>query len=251
MNNIYWLGSLTLLFLSVNTWAETPDSTLPPAWALHGSVTAATDYHWRGISMSDGQPSIQAGLQLAHRSGFYVGLLGTNVSLPNNKASIEAIYTMGYQYKLSPKHSLNFQYIDINYPGAAHNQHYDFEEYSIGLNSQSLLRDKDQWISSISFSPDIYGHNGNYWRLDSRYNYPINEKFGVFAAVGATQVESNAAFERLWGNPNKNRYYDWKVGLSANFFGLNGELYYANNSGINPNVSAFDPRLVFAVSKQF
>lgn len=250
MNHRHWLKSLTIFFSSCNLWAQTPDTT-PPVWTLHGNVTAATDYHWRGISMSNGQPALHAGLQVIHRSGIYAGLLATSISLPNNNASLEAIYTIGYQYQIHPQHRLNFQYIDINYPGAAHSQHYDFEEYSIGLISQSLLRDQDQWSSSISFSPDAYGQNGNYWRLDSRYNYPLNEKFGVFAAIGASKVEDNAAFQRLWGNPNKDHYYDWKIGLSANRFGLNGELYYARNSGINPASAAFDPRFVLAVTKPF
>lgn len=250
MNNRHWLASLPILFSSFSLWAQIPNTT-PPTWTIHGNVTAASDYHWRGISMSDGQPTLHAGLQVIHGSGIYAGLLGSGISLPNNNASLEVIYTLGYQYPISPKNRLNFQYIDINYPGASHSQHYDFEEYSLGLISQSLLRDQDQWTSSISFSPDVYGRNGKYWRLDSRYNYPIDEKYGVFAAIGATQVKDKAAFARLWGNPDKDHYYDWKVGLSANLFGLNGELYYARNSGINPAVAAFDPRLVLAITKPF
>lgn len=243
---------LAVIQSSVLLWAKTPDDTqTSSALNITGSVTVATDYHWRGISMSNLQPAIQGGIQLNHISGIYAGIWASSIDLPNNDASIEADYMFGYLYKLSPKHSLRLQYVDVNYPGASHRLHYNFEEYSIGLNSQSLLREKDQWQSAIAFSPNVYGHNGKYWRFDSKYSFPLNDKFAIFTAIGATQVASKAAFNQLWGSPNKDHYYDWKIGINANLFGLNSELYYTDNSTINPDIAAFDPRVVFTISKLF
>lgn len=38
-----------------------------------GNVSIVSDYRFRGVSLSDGDPAIQGGLTIGHKSGFYVG----------------------------------------------------------------------------------------------------------------------------------------------------------------------------------
>lgn len=40
-------------------------------WSLDGTVGVVSDYRYRGYSLSDGNPALQAGLTLSHGSGFY------------------------------------------------------------------------------------------------------------------------------------------------------------------------------------
>ncbi len=40
-------------------------------WSLEGTVGVVSDYRYRGYSLSDGDPALQAGLTLGHSSGFY------------------------------------------------------------------------------------------------------------------------------------------------------------------------------------
>jgi len=46
---------------------------------LSGNVTLATDYIFRGISQTGGDPAIQGGLDYTHSSGFYLGTWASNV----------------------------------------------------------------------------------------------------------------------------------------------------------------------------
>ncbi len=41
------------------------------SWTLNGSVGAVSDYRFRGVSLSDERPALQAGLTASHASGFY------------------------------------------------------------------------------------------------------------------------------------------------------------------------------------
>lgn len=51
-----------------------------PAFTISGAATLTTDYRFRGVSQSDGGFAAQAGITLSHKSGFYVGLWGSNLA---------------------------------------------------------------------------------------------------------------------------------------------------------------------------
>jgi len=44
-----------------------------------GSVALVTDYRFRGVSLSGGDPAVQGGATLAHDSGFYVGAWASSI----------------------------------------------------------------------------------------------------------------------------------------------------------------------------
>lgn len=63
--------------------AATPafaDETDPPAEVtVTGNVAMVTDYRFRGISLSAGDPAIQGAINVNHSSGFYVGAWGSSL----------------------------------------------------------------------------------------------------------------------------------------------------------------------------
>lgn len=50
------------------------------AFELSGNVALVSDYRFRGVSFSDGDPALQGGIDLAHSSGFYVGTWASTIS---------------------------------------------------------------------------------------------------------------------------------------------------------------------------
>nr|WP_174505306.1 TorF family putative porin [Acinetobacter sp. Marseille-Q1620] len=241
------LGCLGVLLLQ-NTYANNFFD--KNQWSMSGNMTLASDYHWRGISMTNGDPAIQGGLQLKHQKGIYAGVWASSSDIDNG-SSIEADFMFGYRHAVNQNNALILQYIDINYPGHTDSIKTNFEEYSVSLDNSSLFRQNDLLKTSIAFSPEYYNHSGHMWRFDSKYSFPVNQDFGLIAAIGATKLEDHNAFFKVWGSDKKNHYYDWKFGLSSSLFNLYSELYYADNSTINPNVSSMNPRVVFSVTKVF
>lgn len=226
------------------------DVTKTSDWNLSGNVTLASDYRWRGISMTQNEPAVQGGLRVSHKSGAYAGIWASSSDVLNG-ASIEADFMLGYRYALNEKSSLTVQYIDINYPGATAPFDADFSEVSLAYNNNSLFKANDSITASIAYSNDYYYESGEMYRLDARYNFPIHANFGVLVAGGMTQLEDEQAFLKVWGNDTKDHYYDWKAGVNSNLFGVFSELYYADNSTVNAAADSMDARVVFSVTKVF
>lgn len=51
----------------------------PGALTISGSTTLVSDYRFRGVSLSGGDPAIQGGVTVAHDSGFYIGTWASSI----------------------------------------------------------------------------------------------------------------------------------------------------------------------------
>jgi uncharacterized protein (TIGR02001 family) len=50
------------------------------AFSVTGNVSLATDYRFRGVSLSGGDPAVQGGITLNHSSGFYAGAWSSSLA---------------------------------------------------------------------------------------------------------------------------------------------------------------------------
>lgn len=57
---------------------DSAEETASPV-TVTGSVAIVTDYRFRGVSLSGGDPAVQGGATLTHDSGFYVGAWGSSI----------------------------------------------------------------------------------------------------------------------------------------------------------------------------
>jgi hypothetical protein len=76
-------------------------SVMPAANAeVSGHVALTSEYIYRGLSWSDGNPALQAGVDYEHDSGFFGGLWATTVDLsnPTGRRDLEFFYYLGYHY---------------------------------------------------------------------------------------------------------------------------------------------------------
>lgn len=246
--------SILAAMIAVTTLASVAhaheDAAIAPDWNLSGNVTLASDYRWRGISMTNNEPTVQGGLRVSHKSGAYAGVWASSSDVGNG-ASTEADFMLGYRHALNEKSAVTVQYIDINYPGATAAFDTDFSEVSLAYNNNSLLKANDSLTASVAYSNDYYFESGEMVRLDARYTLPVHANFGLLVAGGMTQLEDEQAFFKVWGNDSKDHYYDWKAGVTSNLFGVFSELYYADNSTVNAAVDSMDARVVFSVTKVF
>jgi uncharacterized protein (TIGR02001 family) len=100
----------TLLAIAVASVFSSPalvlaDDAAAPAspWTVTTNVYGVSDYYFRGITQTWHRPAIQGGVDVAHSSGWYAGLWGSNVS--NNQypggSGLEFDYYGGYNGKFS------------------------------------------------------------------------------------------------------------------------------------------------------
>ena len=69
----------TAALLGTNAMAQTAAPS-EPASSLSFNVGVTSDYRFRSVAQTSFKPALQAGVDFAHTSGFYVGAWGSNVS---------------------------------------------------------------------------------------------------------------------------------------------------------------------------
>ena len=70
-------------------------------WTLEGTAGAVSDYRFRGVSLSDEEPALQAGATLSHASGFYGDVYLSTIDeygldADGDGATVEATLTVGW-----------------------------------------------------------------------------------------------------------------------------------------------------------
>ena len=97
--------------------AQAPAAKAEPEFTISGNLTIGSDYRFRGFSQTDYQPTIQGGVDFAHKSGFYLGNWNSNVSSTlYNGAPIEMDFYGGYKHSFGD-FGLDVGVIYYYYPG--------------------------------------------------------------------------------------------------------------------------------------
>jgi uncharacterized protein (TIGR02001 family) len=78
-------------------------------WSLTTNMGVVSDYRARGVSQSWRKEAIQAGIDLTHSSGFYLGAFGSSIS-PNTfpKANVELDLYAGYNGEIKAVEGLGY-----------------------------------------------------------------------------------------------------------------------------------------------
>ncbi len=202
-----------------------------PVWAagsISGSVSVANDYIFRGLSQTNQQPALQAGLEYAGRGGWYVGTWGSNISWLSDgstsmapiSSSLEIDVYAGYRHALTQGISVDLGVYTYDYPGS----------YPRGFtrpNSTEGYIGIGAWGLSLKYShafTNLFGvadsKSSDYWDLS--YSHALNNVWTATAHVGHQQVENN---------PDAS-YSDWNISISDDFGrGFSGSLgYYDSNA---------------------
>ncbi len=106
--------------LSVAAVAQT--AAPAPNYTLSYNVGVVTDYRFRGITQTNFKPALQAGVDFAHKSGFYLGLWGSNVSWVKefngaSKGDLEVDIYGGFKGAIANGLGFDVGLISYQYPG--------------------------------------------------------------------------------------------------------------------------------------
>ena len=213
---------------------------LAPAGNAHagvaGSVALTSDYLFRGISQNNQEPALQAGLEYAADSGFYVGTWGSNISWLSDltafgipvSSSLELDAYGGYRGKFSETVAYDVGALYYWYPG----------DYPSGFNSP----DTGEIYAGITFGP----YAGT--TFGAKYSYALTDLFGYADSDGSGYLDLNANWEfvptwtlnvhggKQWVENNEiAEYADWKVGVTKGFAnGFSAALAYADTDADEP-----------------
>lgn len=82
---------------------------------VSANVTLGSEYIFRGISQTKGDPGIQGGLDIVHESGLYVGAWVSNTDYQTSDATMERDYYFGYGGNITEELALHVGWLQYHY----------------------------------------------------------------------------------------------------------------------------------------
>lgn len=218
---------------------------------ITGNFTLASDYIFRGVSQTMGNPAVQGGFDYAHSSGFYVGTWASNISgIQYTNANMEWDFYGGYAGKISDDFSYNVGGIYVMYPdgvtGPAPNKKWNTTElyggvtwkwinlkasysltnwYGIGKDGGFVPTEINTGASSADDAANPDDSKGSLY-LEANASYELPGKFVLLGHIGHQDI---ANYKEL-------SYTDWKLGVSKDFSGFNVALAYTDTNAKKYNL---------------
>jgi len=225
-NKLFAIAFASAITLPAVGLAADPPAAPASPHTFTANVGFVSDYSFRGISQTMGDPAVQGGFDYSHTpTGLYLGIWGSNVSgTIFTDGSLESDWYGGWA-KTWGDWGVNVGGLYYYYPGAklANGDKYDTFE---GYGSVSW-----KWISAkISYAfTDYFGCNqsscpasfsggsdgSTYIELNA--TYPVNEVFSITGHVGHQKIE---------GSSVDLDYTDYKIGVNYLYNGFNFGLAY-------------------------
>ncbi|MDR7135665.1 uncharacterized protein (TIGR02001 family) [Lysobacter niastensis] len=182
---------------------------------VSGSVALTSDYIFRGVSQTNQEPALQAGLEYAADSGFYVGTWGSNINWLSDlsttqapiSSSLELDAYAGYRGKFGDSVGFDVGALYYWYPG-------DFPSGFNSADTAELYFGISAGVFSVKYSyalTDLFGYadsDGSGY-LDAAVNWEFVPTWTLNVHGGKQWIENNGAFE----------YTDWKLGVTKSFDG--------------------------------
>lgn len=198
---------------------------------ISSTWTLTSDYDWRGLTQTQEDPALQASIDWADDSGWYIGAWASNVDFGPGDPSYEVdLYTgfsggdedglgwdVGFQYYAYPEES------DFNFPEI-------YGGLSYGMFSGKL------WYSN-----DFGGTDESSFYLQGDAAVPLPANFTLDLHVGYSDGDG---IEAAYGVSN---YFDYSVGASYSIEKFDLSLKYVDTDIDDAETD----RLIFSVSTTF
>jgi uncharacterized protein (TIGR02001 family) len=198
--------------------AAAPAPAPAPDFTFTANIGLFSQYGFRSISQTAGQPAVQGGFDLGHSSGFYVGTWASNISWLEdfglyNRSSLEWDFYGGFKHTFPGSEDWTYDvglyyylYPGRKNPGVVNAD--TFEGY--GAIAWKWISAKASYSFTNYFGAQPTGQKTDgTWYIDFTANYPFGDSgFTLLAHYGILDVKHDGS-----GN-SKVGYDDWRVGLS-------------------------------------
>lgn len=142
---------------------------------LSASASVVSDYRYRGISLSHGDPALQASVAYDDASGLYGGLFASNVQFAlSPHRQLQAVAYGGYARRLERGLSaeVGATYAAFTGPGT-----YDYAEAYVGIAGDALS-------ARLYYAPRYFGRDSGAWYAELNASQPLVDRFRLTAHVG-------------------------------------------------------------------
>jgi uncharacterized protein (TIGR02001 family) len=209
---------------------------------LSGTVTAVSDYDFRGVSLSAKDPALQGSIDYSMDSGFYVGAWASNIDYGRGvDGDIEVDLYAGFAGETETGLGWDVGLVWYVYPGADDID--DYPEIYFGL-SYNVFEFK-QWYTN-----DLSGSDENAFYTEANASFELPANFGLNVHGGYSWGD---AFDDV-----DSEYFDYSIGVAYTLGNFDLELKWVDTT-LDRNDAFFssddvfnsEGRVIFAVSTTF
>jgi len=215
---------------------------------VSGNVALVSDYRFRGVSLSAGDPAIQGGIDIGHSSGFYIGTWGSSIEGGASYGEMELDIYAGWSGTLTPGLDLDVGLLYYAYP-AKTNGFGPVDYFEPYMSLSTTLGPVGATVGvAYAWDQDSLGDDDNlYVYTDLEASIP-DTPLSLSAHLGYT--DGVLAPDLLAGGTDDSGI-DWSVGASVTFLGgLSLGVAYMDTEGAS--VSDFtDDAVVGTLSYSF
>ncbi len=144
---------------------------LPAQAQVSFNAGATSDYRYRGISQTRLKPALQAGIDYAHDSGFYLGAWGSTIKWikdAGGDAGVEVDLYGGYKTEISKGLSLDIGLLSYQYPS----------------NKLNPSANTTELYGALSYGP-----------VTAKYSHSTSNLFGFADSKGSGYLDLSASFD--------------------------------------------------------
>jgi len=226
-----------------------------PDYTLTANVGAVSQYRFRGIEQTSGAPALQAGVDFAHKNGFYAGVFTSSVKWVRDmngatSGEREVDYFLGFKTAVS---DINFDFGAIQYqypgnnsgvtgtPGAANYTDANTTEIYVGVS---------YGVASFKVSNATSNFLGNKNSSGAKYydlalNFDLGSGMTLVPHIGFQTIPG--ALSNGYTTSNAGDYTDYSLTLNKDFgngwsaslayVGTNAQQggFYQTNANNNPD----------------
>jgi uncharacterized protein (TIGR02001 family) len=208
---------------------------------VSSTITATTDYDFRGITQTAQNPALQASLDWSGASGFYAGAWTSNVNFGKAAdADVEVDVYGGYKGKITD--DLTYDVGGIYYTYWPDKDKFEYPEVYANFTYKIVS-------AKVSYSWNYGNVSKNALYTEVNPTIPLPGDFGLVLHAGYSSGE-------YWKDIYGKEYFDYAVGVSKTLgnFGLTlkwidgSDLEAARSSVTGTKVFTSDARVVFSVA---
>jgi uncharacterized protein (TIGR02001 family) len=234
--------------LATPMFAVAADAAPTPEHSFSYNVGVTSNYLFRGISQTHGNPAIQGGVDYAHSSGLYAGVWASNIEWVKNalgKGSTEVDFYGGFKKAFAEDWTYDIGLIHYNYMNKGRstaftgttavsplNNPNTTEVYgAIGYKwitvkySQAISKNFIGWVPTTTAGGNDYSRNtrgSNYLEINAAYD--LGDGWGISGHIGSQKVKNLVA--TTVGPITDANYTDWNIGVTKDVgFGVVGLTY--------------------------